>query len=95
MSLLETLSLISIIISPLIGLICFMLWKKIEAMDKEQTDMADRVWKEVKELGTEVNNIKSNSMDRFTDLKNCITSFELKFIERVTRLETILNKGKE
>ena len=84
----EIQTVLSVIVIPLIGISLFMLWKKLEATDKELLDMSDRIWAEFKEIGAEVDSLKYNYLNRFDDLKNSLNSNHLSLIERITILES-------
>ena len=46
--------------------------------------------KDIEQLKKEGAEIKFNYLDRFDELKDCIKSFELKVIEKITKLETTI-----
>lgn len=88
MDIITLLSIFSAVISPLLGAIWFLLWNKLKATD----DRLQRAYNEVNKIWETVDKIKYNYIDRFDDIKEAIGKLELKVVEKITILETLINK---
>lgn len=81
---------INVIVIPLASVIAFMLWNKITTIEKEQLDMADRIWAELKLFKHELDLVKSDYLDRFTDIKDLMGMNHLELIKNLSKLDTCL-----
>ena len=79
-------SIISVVVAPLLGAVSFLLWQKLTATD----DRLQRAYNEVNKLWDTVDKIKYNYIDRFDEIKEAINKLELKVVEKISILETIM-----
>lgn len=87
------LAILNTLLMPAIGAIGYLLWNKITGIEKEQEAMADRIWAELKTVKQEVDGIRLNYLDRFTDIKDTITTNHLHLTEKISILETLLKQN--
>lgn len=81
------------LLMPLVGAVSYLLWNKISGIEKEQEAMADRIWAELKTVKHEVDGMRLNYLDRFTDIKDLITNNHLHITEKISILETLLKQN--
>jgi hypothetical protein len=87
------LALINLVVVPLAGTVSYLLWNKITTIEKEQVDMADRIWAELRTVQQEISTVRLNYLDRFDDLKDIMNKHHLLITEKITILETLLKQN--
>lgn len=86
------LALINLLVVPLAGAVAYMLWSKITAIEKEQVNMADRIWAELTAVKTDINNVRLNYLDRFDDIKGTLNKNHLQLTEKISILHTLITE---
>lgn len=87
------LTIVNTLLMPMAGALAYMLWNKIAGIEKEQEAMADRIWAELKTVKQEVDGIRLNYLDRFTDIKDTMNKNHLHLSEKISILETLLKQN--
>ena len=86
------LAIANILVIPLASMVAYLLWNKITTIEKEQVDMADRIWKELGTVKNELNQIRYNYLNRFDDVKDILHQNHLQSMEKIAILETLLKQ---
>lgn len=81
---------VNAVVIPLGSTIGFMLWNKITGIEKEQEASAIRIWKQLEGLGKEIDQVRLNYLDRFSDIKETLRLNHLELIRNITKLDLCL-----
>ena len=86
------LTIINTLLIPLAGAVAYLLWNKITSIEKEHSEMAARIWEELRTVKKEIDGIRFNYLNRFDDIKSIINTHHLHSMEKIAILETLLKQ---